>query len=182
MWVKNINSIKSPAQCHGQTTNKCSEKECAEKNQICTEGFSQPCMNKLCTTYKSKCPDPATVRYASVPGCICKDGWALIEPGECAEVGSAKCPAVAAKTDCRFYRSNLLFFLQISNILRIMTRICADEIHWQFKHSQFRAVAPIQIKCMRQMWFWIRANGSCALHISGPDVTNALTGGWRDLY
>lgn len=107
-------------------------------------------MNDLCTTYQfapeEKCPDPAVVRYAVQPGCKCKKGYALIEAGKCAKIGSKKCPAVAAKTDCRFYRGNLEAFCKIISDIDWCRRILNDVILSIF--TQFRPVAMIQTKYM----------------------------------
>lgn len=72
-----------------------------------TEGFSQPCVNPLCTTYKSvdgsKCPNPQNIRVPSMPGCICMKDYAQISEGVCAQVGTCECPKVASLSDSNVY-------------------------------------------------------------------------------
>lgn len=119
---------------------------CCGENQEYSEGFTQVCMVDLCTTFefatpKDKCPNPATVKYAAQPGCKCKKNFALTKPGQCARIGSIECPAVANKTDCRFYRSNFPNFPMLQRFDRLKNETICD-------HLQATHVVRIRTKCM----------------------------------
>lgn len=77
--------------------------------QIYTDGASQPCLNRLCTTYKSDngmlCANPQVIRVIPVPGCICKENYAQIRDNVCFKIGSCECPAVASLSDSNVYQT-----------------------------------------------------------------------------